>query len=174
MIRVYNGYGTSAIAPRILIERFNQHRYDACGITAGDIKQGLNTQTTKILAFGGQSVTQFKQALGDKGLSEIKNYVANGGHYLGICAGGYFGATQINFQGQHPDGTPYTKSANGLGFFNGLAQGSITDIAQPYSGKTDSAVVIDVTTAQDQISYKTLIGVDHNLYPMKTKAIFGY
>jgi biotin--protein ligase len=169
MIKVYNGYGTSAIAPRLLIDRFNKHGHTACSVNHHRIKNGISPKDTKILAFGGQSVTQFKEALGQEGLQNIQSYVQNGGHYLGICAGGYFGADHIDFTGQNDDGTLYTKNANGLGFFNGLAQGSITDIAEPFSGKTNSSAVITISTVQDQIKYKTLYWGGPEFIPDQTK-----
>ena len=157
MIRVYNGHGTSEMAPQIITDRFNMHRHNAKTINEYEIKKSNFAENTSILVFGGQSVTQFKEALGDNGIYAIKSYVENGGHYLGICAGGYFGATNIDFTGQSNNGEIYKKQANGLGFFNGIAKGSITEITPTYfTGMTNSASVISISTNQDKIKYNTL------------------
>ncbi len=52
---------------------------------------------TAMLAFGGGYDRGFIEALGVKGMRKIKEYVVQGGSYLGICAGGYFGCRHIEF-----------------------------------------------------------------------------
>lgn len=179
MIRVYNGYGASELAQQTIAQRFNHHRIKACSISAEKIKASEFQKDTDILVFGGKSVTQFKQALGEQGLDAIKTYVENGGHYLGICAGGYFGAKQIDFVGRETNGDLYTKQAKGLGFFNGIAKGSLTEVASPYTGTADSAEIMTIATHKDSIKYQTLYWggpqfIPNNEHPKKDTRILSH
>lgn len=149
-IRIYKGHGTSKLAPDLMRERFEERGYDADFIDPETLCDPARRwiDKTDILIFGGQSVTQFKEALGYQGEERIKEYVEQGGHYLGICAGGYFGADFIKFIGSDPNNCQlYAKQNDGLGFFNGLAKGSITDIiSRPFNGLVDSAAVSSLRT----------------------------
>jgi len=148
MIKVYNGFGATKIGASVILNRFKKYGYDASFINEDDIKNNnaLADPALQLIVFGGQSVTQFKQALGEEGSQAIQSYVQQGGKYLGICAGGYFGAEDIDFEGQdfftkHT----YQKQTKGLGFFNGLARGSLLEILPwRYTGATDSAKVINL------------------------------
>lgn len=156
MIRIYNGFGTSRIAPTLLKERFNEQGLMSAFINHDDIKAGHFIDTTNLLIFAGQSVTQFKESLGKTGLENIKDYVRQGGQYLGICAGGYFGAKETYFKGLDKKKGLYTISSDGLGFFDGLAKGSLTEISKtPFTGMSNSAAVITLKTF-DGIDFKTL------------------
>ncbi len=101
--------------------------------------------STDLLVFSGGGVTAFKKALGVEGVKAIQAYVANGGHYLGLCAGAYFGAADIHFTGRDwKTGHIYTKQNTGLGFFNGLARGSVDAVAPTYDGTSATCAVTDV------------------------------
>lgn len=158
MIKIYAGHGTSKIAPTLMKKRFEAHNHVASLIDANQLRKGLSPDNTSLLIFGGQSVTQFKEALSQQGIKAIKDYVYNGGHYVGICAGGYFGAQEIDFTGQDLNsGDLYKKQAQGLGFFSGLASGSLTEIAAtPFTGMSDSVAVPTLETGQQKIPFKSL------------------
>lgn len=149
-IGIYKGYGASKIGQDLMRARFEEYGFSVYFIypeTICDHSTGWMDKTD-ILIFGGQSVTQFKQALGQTGLDNIQFYVQRGGHYLGICAGGYLGVNLIRFKGIDPQtGQIYTKQNNGLSFFNGLARGSITDISPHlFNGLADSAAIASLRT----------------------------
>jgi glutamine amidotransferase-like uncharacterized protein len=124
-----------------------RERFRACGYPVQFIDHQEIAETTgwmhetQLLVFGGQSVTAFKQALGSADLTRIDAFVHQGGKYLGICAGGYFGASLIRFTGAYE-----SKRSDGLKFFNGLAEGSRPEIVPPYTGHTDTAAVIRLMT----------------------------
>lgn len=102
--------------------------------------------STDMLVFSGGGVTGFKEALQEDGLNAIKAYVSEGGHYLGMCAGAYFGAAQIDFTGHDwQSKTSYKKQSNGLSFFDGIAKGSVDAIAPLYDGTSATCRAIDVT-----------------------------
>lgn len=52
---------------------------------------------TSLLVIGGGYDLGFIHALGDDGTKTIRDYVHNGGRYLGLCAGGYFGCDYVEF-----------------------------------------------------------------------------
>jgi len=58
-------------------------------------KRMLNSTNT-ILIPGGRDV-YYHQELKDKGNLIIKEFVKNGGNYIGICAGAYYGSSSIEF-----------------------------------------------------------------------------
>jgi glutamine amidotransferase-like uncharacterized protein len=66
----------------------------------------------------------YKELLGKEGNQRIRNYVKNGGVFIGFCAGAYYACQSIYYR------TPWgiTKSQNpGLNFFNATAQGPIAN-----------------------------------------------
>ncbi len=62
-----------------------------------------------------------KLSAGKNGEDAIRDYVANGGRYLGICAGAYFASKDVHWEG---DKFPYD-----LQLFDGIAEGAIDEIA---------------------------------------------
>lgn len=151
-IRVYDGGGALKMCAlgveHMLAEQFKRSsrtthirridEYELASRTAGW------QDTTDLLVIGGGGVTGFKAALGDQGITAIKSYVQNGGKYLGLCAGAYFGAERIEFKGRDPKTGPYTKESPGLGFFNGLARGSLDSVAPSYDGTSATCAITDV------------------------------
>ena len=49
------------------------------------------------MAIGGGYDMGFLTALGEKGVTHIRDFVLSGGSYFGICAGGYFACDSIAF-----------------------------------------------------------------------------
>lgn len=74
-----------------------------------------------MLVIPGGRDTPYHEKLSGTGTDKIKNFVNNGGLYLGICAGAYFGCSAIEFE----KGTPSeTCCKRDLAFFPGLGVGS--------------------------------------------------
>lgn len=77
---------------------------------------------TELVIFPGGRDIPYHQALKGEGNQQIKDFVQNGGKFLGICAGGYYGSATIEFE----QGGPLEVLANReLGFFPGIARGPI-------------------------------------------------
>ncbi len=88
-----------------------------------DIIQGrLSSENFDILYFGGGSAYFWKTEDQNDGFTQyIRDYVSNGGNYIGVCAGSYFAADYITWEGsayEYP-----------LKLFDGWANGSISDIS---------------------------------------------
>lgn len=73
-----------------------------------------------IIVPGGYSF-YMKAGVGERGIDEMRRFVNRGGTYLGICAGAYFAAKDVRWEGQS---YPYS-----LALFDGTAEGSLPNIA---------------------------------------------
>jgi glutamine amidotransferase-like uncharacterized protein len=153
-IRIYKGGGALRMCSEAMHQflsasfaRANGGTYDVSFIDEHELRSqtALWQDRAALIVFSGGGVTAFKHALGETGLSAIKGYVSNGGHYLGTCAGGYFGAAQIEFTGYDlAKRTTYQKQSPGLGFFNGVARGSISTLAPLYDGTSATCAATNV------------------------------
>ena len=89
-------------------------------------------KTADILVIPGGEDEYYQKDLGEIGCEKIKDFVKNGGKYIGICAGAYFGAKNVEFA----KGTDMEViGKRSLGFFNGTAIGPIL---KPYSYEDES------------------------------------
>ena len=84
---------------------------------------------------GGYSTFQ-RHALGQVGTTVLRQFVDQGGRYLGVCAGGYVAAKDVHWEEKH---YPYP-----LELFDGTAEGALDSIA---AWPRDAAVVLKLTKA---------------------------
>ncbi len=81
---------------------------------------------------GGYSWFQQLSA-GPRGLEAVRDYVQQGGRYLGICAGAFLAAREVHWEGE--------KYSYPLVLFDGVAEGSIREIAAwPAAGRAKLSV----------------------------------
>jgi glutamine amidotransferase-like uncharacterized protein len=76
-----------------------------------------------VIFFPGGDFTLYANNINSVGIQHIRDFVNEGGSYLGICGGGYFACDQVSWRGQTLD-MP-------LDLFNGSGFGPIDEIA-PY------------------------------------------
>lgn len=76
-------------------------------------------ETVLLIIPGGRDIP-YHNLLQGEGNRRIAAFVKNGGNYLGICAGGYFGAASIEFE---KGGSLEVCASRELGFFPGKARG---------------------------------------------------
>ena len=156
-IRVYTGRGTARKGSPLLVHELQKHGQDAWGIDHNEMLTSSDwKKNTSMLIFAGQSVREFKAALGEEILSDIQHLVHEGAFdYTGICAGAAFASAQIKYRVIDFPNTIEKKITNtGLGFFNGLATGpskSITPL--PFSGGSENLLLIRVRSIEDQRSF---------------------
>ncbi|HEX2579300.1 MAG TPA: BPL-N domain-containing protein [Rhabdochlamydiaceae bacterium] len=81
--------------------------------------EGWEQETALLVVPGGRDVF-YHEALDGQGTSKIRKFVEEGGSYLGICAGAYFGAEAIEFE---KGGNSEVCAQRSLAFFPGLAEG---------------------------------------------------
>lgn len=77
-------------------------------------------EKTALLVMPGGRDIPYHNLLQGKGNQRIASFVKNGGNYLGICAGGYFGAAYIEFE---KGGELEVCASRELAFFPGKAIG---------------------------------------------------
>ncbi len=78
----------------------------------------------KILCIPGGDMYQYAQDISAGGKENIRNFIRDGGGYIGICGGAYFASEEVIWRGSQLLMTP-------LGIFQGTAEGPIDEIA-PY------------------------------------------
>lgn len=124
-IQVYVDEGAGPRSVRLLIKALKTLELDRKFSlkTANRISLAEDSweEETILLIFPGGRDTPYQQALNGSPNSKIRQYVENGGSYLGICAGGYYGSAQIEFEKGH---ALEVIDERELGFFPGLARGS--------------------------------------------------
>ncbi len=110
-------------------------------ISAKQILQG-ELHRYQALIVGGGADLPYLSALGQAGCDNIVQFVAQGGHYLGICAGAYFACDHIDFTGENSRivGERYLK------FFPGCGKGAFAELAhyRLYDGSSDCQKMIQV------------------------------
>lgn len=82
-----------ALSHEVDLTRHTLVRMDAKAL----IKESWEKETTLLVVPGGRDV-YYQSALHPEGTWKIRNFVANGGSYLGLCAGAYFACNFIEFE----------------------------------------------------------------------------
>ncbi|MEM8728042.1 MAG: BPL-N domain-containing protein [Chlamydiota bacterium] len=100
------------------------------------LKEKKWEKDTKLIVFPGGRDIPYDRNLKGKAAAKIRNFVARGGSYLGICAGAYFGTHEVAFE----KGTPLEVHENrDLKFFPGVAVGTLySDADFSYESETGS------------------------------------
>ncbi|MDR1434790.1 MAG: hypothetical protein LBI77_00060 [Puniceicoccales bacterium] len=96
-------------------------RFDIKIVTAADICNKNWEKTAQILIFPTGDFVSYHRKLGVIGCQKIRDFVQNGGIFLGVGAGGYLGAKKIEFT---METNLYTKFYE-LAFFQGMARGPL-------------------------------------------------
>lgn len=105
------------------------------------IKDGI-PKTVDLFVMPGGADRPYTKKLNGAGNETIRRYVEQGGTYLGICAGGYYGCADIEFQ---KDSAHAICEARELAFCQGTAIGCLPDIAgKPYDQTLESAAVTTI------------------------------
>lgn len=88
-VALYAGPGTGGNGPPSLMKRLNNAPFSSIKqITPEEIRGGALTNFDVVI-FGGGSGSKEAESIGDTGREAVKNFVAKGGGYIGICAGAY-------------------------------------------------------------------------------------
>lgn len=98
---------------------------------------------------GNRSGQAYLSSFGMKGVEQIKEYVAGGGCYFGICAGAYLAVRNVRYTGPERklDGrwrTVTKKRVSELAFFNGSARGELPFYTKRCREGWETATVINV------------------------------
>lgn len=91
-------------------------------LSAEELMQGAWTKHAALFVMPGGADLPYVAKLNGTGNKVIKDYVQNGGAYLGLCAGSYYAATDVEFD---KDGPLKVVGSRELGFFKGKAVGPV-------------------------------------------------
>ncbi|KAH3884120.1 uncharacterized protein LOC127836209 isoform X2 [Dreissena polymorpha] len=123
---VYQGLGAleeySALLLRTLTECLDPTGYTLQYITPESIIKGDLSKRVHLLAIGGGYDLGLIEALGSRGMANIRDFVHSGGAYLGICSGAYFACDRIEFD---KDGPLQVVGDRELKFFPGVCIGPL-------------------------------------------------
>lgn len=122
-IALYTDRGADDACIQATINMFEWMGYTVTSIDADNISNN-NLGKFSIICFPGGDMYQYSQDISSAGKQKIRDFIHNGGGYIGICGGAYFAGERVFWQGQELPMTP-------LAIFPGITQGPITEIA-PY------------------------------------------
>ncbi len=123
-ILIYADKGAHPFCISSLIWSLKQHqlnqKYRICLAHRDSFQDQAWQLNTALVIFPGGRDVPYHQALQGERNQQIRDFVYQGGKFLGICAGGYYGSTSIEFE----KGNALEIIANReLKFFPGVAQG---------------------------------------------------
>ncbi|BGP24228.1 biotin-[acetyl-CoA-carboxylase] ligase [Rhodotorula toruloides] len=124
-VLVYDGSGVSAASRDNLVRclrLFLGQRYDVQLVTPKTIKSEPWTNNCALFVLPGGRDLPYLHDLGGTGNKRIREWVEEGGSYMGICAGAYYACSSIAFE----VGTPLEVAGDReLAFFDGVCRGTI-------------------------------------------------
>ncbi len=120
-ILVYNDEGVSPESLQETVALFKRFNYMISIVNAAFLTHESWEKNVILLVIPGGRANPYHDALYPKGCEKILNFISAGGRYLGICAGGYYGASQIFFEKGNHEYEIITNKA--LGLYSGIAEG---------------------------------------------------
>ncbi|MFX1483560.1 MAG: BPL-N domain-containing protein [Promethearchaeota archaeon] len=105
-VAVYSDRGALASSAAALLNMFRWMHAEANYVNSTEIQQGV-LDGYDIVAFPGGDAFDYSTYLGATGRNAVKEFVASGGSYFGICGGSVFGTNSY------------------LGLFNGYVSGAV-------------------------------------------------
>ncbi|KIE04942.1 Biotin-protein ligase [Candidatus Jidaibacter acanthamoeba] len=142
-------------------------------INANEVIEYKWTNKAALFVMPGGADLPYVKKLNGKGNKNIKNYVSNGGSYLGICAGAYYASAYVEFD---QGGELEVLGDRELAFFPGKSIGSILAKYnyKNNSGSRASKLHITLDNVKETVTYYNGGGyfADANKYPNIT--VIGY
>jgi glutamine amidotransferase-like uncharacterized protein len=117
-IKIYKDKGVERRSLPLLLNELS--KWSATFIASQEIIHSSWESDTSLLIMPGGRDVPFHLALQGEGNRRIRKYVENGGSFLGICAGAYYGCGQVEFDlGMELE----VAGSRELAFFPGIARG---------------------------------------------------
>lgn len=136
MIRIFCDVGVS-FRSFVLLEKLLQRFFPDLSIrhiSASELSSDSWIENTQILVFPGGRDQPYHEKLQGEANKQIRNFVAQGGLYFGICAGAYYAASDIEFEKGTSREIIETRE---LGFYPGTAKGTVYEHLE-FSYETES------------------------------------
>lgn len=140
-IVIYNDEGVGEFGLKCLQEFYRDD--DVWLANAEAIIDGRVLGLADIFVMPGGADLPYAAKLNGAGNDNIRAYVEEGGTYLGICAGAYFGSREIEWHKGREDEICAPRE---LAFAPVTAIGSIPDLAQLYDETLNSAAIVTLST----------------------------
>lgn len=121
-ILIYNGPGTSASSIKHFTKQIAAFGFTIEAIDAKDLQNKLVLDQVWGIVFPGGRDIPYHNALQGNSNRCIRDFVKNGGNYIGICAGAYYGCDSIEFEKGYPLEVIGERE---LKFFPGKAVGTV-------------------------------------------------
>ncbi len=125
-IIIYSDSGVSDVSLNQTIMMLRRHvddgRYKIRTVDSLYLRHYFWEERTSLLIFPGGADVFYQKALCGVGNARIKDFIINGGSYLGICAGAYYASSRVEFAlGQDIE----VNQPRDLNFFQGTATGPV-------------------------------------------------
>lgn len=120
MILIYRDEGVDVLGAELLYDQLVARDFSVTFIDSDTLIESDSLQKAALLVIGGGRDLPYHEKLSGTGTEKIKDFVANGGSYLGICAGAYFATEEVIFD---PDGPLRVVAKRSLRFFPGRSFG---------------------------------------------------
>lgn len=123
-VLIYNDKGAGPRSVRLLVKSLKalsiDRFYPLKKIDRHQLASEPWEKHAQLLIFPGGRDLPYKEALHGEPNAKIRKYVENGGSYLGICAGAYYGSGYVEFEKGYPLEVVQERE---LAFFPGIARG---------------------------------------------------
>jgi len=124
LVGIYAGYGADTSSYRMLNLLFTDFGFDAEFLIAENLNSLYELFKFDFIVFPGGRADHMISGLSVKQINLIRDYVANGGSYMGVCAGAYFASNYTVWHGiEYGDDAGYV-----LDLYSGKAVGPIKEI----------------------------------------------
>jgi glutamine amidotransferase-like uncharacterized protein len=131
-VLIYSGSGVSSTSRDYALQSLKtylSHAYDVQLASTKVLQEGHWTSSCALLVFPGGRDLPFMHDLAGAPNRRIREYVEQGGAYLGFCAGAYYGSSNVEFQ--VGDKILEVVGERELGFYKGVCRGT-TFVEPPF------------------------------------------
>jgi biotin--protein ligase len=138
-VYIYAGPGASQVAldhTNHSLRQFLHPRYQIQTLTPKEIAEGQWAHEAVLFIMPGGADIFYARSLRGQGNQQIHNYVHNGGRYLGICAGAYYGGKHLHWAVGSPQEIIAERN---LAFYPDIIEGPTL---KPWDHKTNSGADI--------------------------------
>lgn len=124
-VLIYGGDGTSVESvkqTKSFLSKLMSPYYAVSVITEKQLLEEPWTSVTALLVIPGGADLPYCRVLNGDGNQKIKQYIKKGGIFLGLCAGGYYGASSIEFE---KNTSMEVSGPRELKLYKGIARGTV-------------------------------------------------
>jgi glutamine amidotransferase-like uncharacterized protein len=147
---IYTGSGVNSLSRDCIFKFFQKINIKPQFIFKDDVISSNWEKTYDIFVMPGGRDVPYMQDLKGRGNQKIRSFVKNGGIYLGICAGAYYGSREIEFD---KGGQLQVTEKRELCFFDGKAIGPIFGTNSYKYSSNHGARILKISHIDDNINY---------------------